>query len=192
MSFFEQHGALGLFLMAVAESSFFPIPPDSLLILLALKWPHQALMLAGLTTLGSVIGGLIGYAIGHWGGRPLLQRFASPEKIARVEGLFERYGVWGVFVAGFTPIPYKVFTIASGVCGLRIMPFALASFFSRGLRFFLVAILLQHFGEHIKQHLDLIGLILVGVCVLGVVVWILIRRRKGTAPQEDTSPDAAE
>jgi len=132
--------------VAFAEASFFPLPPDLLLIALGLGNPEQSFFLAALCTVGSTCGGAFGYWIGRWGGRPLLRRLMSQERIAAVERQFQRYDMWAVGIAGFTPIPYKVFTIASGAFRLRFWRFVLVSACSRGARFFLVAAVVAFFG----------------------------------------------
>ena len=103
-----------LFLVAVAESFFFPIPPDILLIALVLSNPDHGIWLAAVTTAGSVLGGGIGYFIGLWGGRPILQRFVAEKTIGNIQRQFDRFGGWAVGVAGFTPIPYKVLPLRPG------------------------------------------------------------------------------
>ena len=145
--FFENLGPFGLFLLALIESSVFIIPPDTLLILLVLANPASGLFLALICTLGSTIGGVIGYGIGFWGGRPVLERLVKADKIEKVNSMYDKYGVWAVAVAGFSPLPYKVFTISSGLFKLNLMAFTVASFFSRGARFFMVAIFLMIFGK---------------------------------------------
>lgn len=151
--FFEQLGALGLFLLAFIESSVFIIPPDTLLIALVLITPSAALFLAFICTIGSTLGGLFGYALGYYGGRPILEKVVGEVKLAKVNAMYEKYGVWAVALAGFSPIPYKVFTISSGLFKLNIFAFTIASFLSRGARFLLVAIVIMLFGEPIIANL---------------------------------------
>lgn len=154
------HGALALFLFAGAESIFFPIPPDPLLLALCLGAPARSFRFAGLATLASVIGGAVGYAIGHgaWG---LLGDFfygyvpgVSPEAFAGVQDLYRRYDFWAVFLAGLTPIPYKVFTLSSGVFSIHFGVFLLASTLSRGLRFAVEGALIYRFGPPIARFID--------------------------------------
>ncbi len=140
-----------LFSIAVAESSFFPIPPDVLLITLCLIQPEKALLYACICSIGSVIGGGIGYLIGLKGGRPLLLKLFSKEKISFVENQYKKYDVWAVGIAGFTPIPYKVFTISAGVFTLNFLRFIIASVISRSSRFFLIAGLIYMFGPTIQN-----------------------------------------
>ena len=123
IEFFQAYGVWGLFLLAFLESSVFPVPPDVLLIWMVLKDWGEPLGLTALCTFGSALGGMGGYGLGRWGGRPLLQRFFPPTKVEAAERLYDRYGVWAVAIAGFTPIPYKLFTISSGVLRFRLLPF---------------------------------------------------------------------
>ncbi|ROQ90794.1 YqaA family protein [Desulfosoma caldarium] len=148
------YASVALALLAFAESSFFPIPPDVLLISLALIQPRHSFAYAIVCTAFSVLGGMVGYAIGRYGGRPLLERFMSSAKIHAVESYYRRYDVWAVGLAGFTPIPYKVFTISAGTFLLDFKRFILASFVGRGGRFFLVAALFYFFGEPIADFVN--------------------------------------
>lgn len=148
------YGTVALFIIAFAESSFFPIPPDILLIPLALSNVSYAFVYATITTLGSVLGGLFGYLIGDKGGKKILYRLVSKEKILLVKHYYQKFDVWAVGIAAFTPIPYKVFTISAGVFNLNFRRFLLASFLGRGGRFFIVATLIFIFGPVVKFFLD--------------------------------------
>ena len=181
---------LGVF--AFAESSFFPIPPDLLLIALCLLPAHAgtwswAMAAAAICSAASVGGGLFGYAIGRYGGRPLLKRLISAEKIAYVEHVFGRYDVWAVGVAGFTPIPYKVFTIASGAFRLNVPRFLLASAISRSARFFSVAALCVLFGQTAKdfvmQYFAWLTLIVAAAMIGGFFALKFLARRASRAAQ---------
>jgi len=147
------HPGWWLFALAVAESSFFPIPPDVLLVTLGVARPEMAIWYALITTVGSVVGGGIGYGIGLYGGRPLLYRFFNDDKIHAVENLYERFNAWATGIAGLTPIPYKVFTIAGGAFKINFKIFMIASLASRSLRFMAEGVLLYFFGEPIKDFL---------------------------------------
>lgn len=151
---YTPYGVLALGILAFTESSFFPIPPDVLLIALSLLNPQHALFYAAVCSVGSVSGGLFGYGLGKWGGRPLVERMFSREKIQFVQNYYHKYDVWAVAIAGFTPIPYKVFTLTAGVFLLDVKRFALASFIGRAGRFFIVATLLYLFGEPITGFLQ--------------------------------------
>lgn len=152
------YGTPALFLLALAESSFFPVPPDVLLMALALSIPARAFRFALVCTAGSVLGGMFGYAIGLFGyeaiGKPIIDFYQGQEVMENVERLYTQYGFWGVLVAAITPIPYKVFTIASGFFRFDFWAFMVATVIGRGFRFFAVAGLIYFFGPPIKNFID--------------------------------------
>lgn len=152
------YGVPALFLLAFAESSFFPIPPDVLLIALAVSIPAQSFRFALVCLLGSVIGGMLGYAIGLFGfetlGRPIIDFYHGQEVMLQVKEYYDVHGFWGVFLAALTPIPYKVFTIASGFFKFNFGAFMLASVCGRGLRFFAVGALIHFCGPKIKDFIE--------------------------------------
>lgn len=156
----QKQGVFYLFLIAFAESSFFPIPPDVLLIALVLGNSKKFLRFALICTLGSVLGGCFGYWLGTLGQgfaeNLLLNWIHVPLKTYNSVklGFQGEYGIWMVAMAGFTPIPYKVFTITSGILALSLPKFVLASFFSRGARFLIVAVLMHYFGPKMKNLID--------------------------------------
>jgi len=154
--------------MSFAESSFFPIPPDVMLMPMSLAKPEKAFYFAWLTTLFSVLGGVLGYLIGYWAMDlliPLIQEMGYEAKVEKAQGWFTEYGVWIVFIAGFSPIPYKLFTITAGASAMAFLPFVIASFIGRGARFFLVASIMKYggarFEPQIRQWIDWIGWFLV-------------------------------
>ncbi len=147
------HPGLWLALLAFAESSFFPLPPDVLLITLGVATPDRAIGYALICSAASVLGGAAGYAIGLFGGRPLLHRFFNQSKVAAVERMYDRYNAWATGIAGLTPIPYKVFTIGGGAFKINFRVFMLASLVSRSLRFMAEGVLLYFFGAPIKDFL---------------------------------------
>jgi membrane protein YqaA with SNARE-associated domain len=151
-------GPWALSAFAFAESSFFPIPPDVLLIPLCLSMPSRALWFATLSTVFSVLGGMFGYLLGAVAfdliGRPILDFYGLMDGFARLQEWYQTYDAWAVGVAGFTPIPYKVFTVTAGFVKLNFPVFVVASTIGRGGRFFLVAILLRLFGEPMKEFID--------------------------------------
>ncbi len=154
----HRYGGLALLLLAFAESSVFPIPPDVLLMALALGKPDAAFRFALICSVGSVAGGLAGYLIG-WLlmdglGRPIIELYNAQAAYAEVEQRFVAHGGWAVAIAGFTPIPYKVFTIAAGATQLSLSSFVLASVVSRSARFFLVSGLIYYYGPTIKVFID--------------------------------------
>jgi membrane protein YqaA with SNARE-associated domain/acylphosphatase len=148
------YGTWALFVIAFAESSFFPIPPDVLLIALCIGEPEKSLWFALVCSVGSVVGGAAGYGIGLAGGRPLLLRLFGPERVAVVSRYFDRYNAWAVGIAGLTPIPYKIFTIAGGAFTIDFRIFVVASIVSRSLRFFAIAGLMWWFGEPIRAFIE--------------------------------------
>lgn len=151
------YGTPALFLLAVAESSFFPIPPDVLLMALSLSIPRRALRYALLCTVGSVLGGMAGYFLGYafWElAKGILFHYIDPVAFGEIQGYFERYQAWAIAVAGLTPIPYKVFTITAGFLKANFAVFVVASALSRGARFFAVAGLIYVFGPAIKSFID--------------------------------------
>lgn len=175
----QEWGILGLIIVAFTESSIFIIPPDTLLIPLSLIEPEKALLLAIYTTIASVLGGVVGYYLGKAIGKPLLHKFASPEIIQKAEDLYEKYGVGAIIIAGFTPIPYKVFTILSGVVEMKMSSFVIGSFIGRGARFFLVALVIMLFGEEaidIIQEYGAITTIVIGLVF--ILIFIFVRRKK--------------
>ncbi len=164
--------------LSFAESSFFPVPPDVMLAPMVLAEPDKAIRLALLTTIASVFGGMLGYGIGYFlfdSIAPWLQESRYWDKYLTAESWFKEWGVWAVFVAGFSPIPYKVFTIAAGVLQMAFIPFVLASAIGRGARFFLLSILISAGGEKLesglRKYMDLIGWAVVALVVLGIVIY---------------------
>ena len=151
------------------------------------KNPNLALYYAMLCTIASALGGAIGYGIGKWFGRPafdfivnFFQKKGSnkaKECFDKVEKLYNQYGAWAVFFAGFTPLPYKVFTVASGILKMRFWPFMLASFVGRGMRFFLVSIVLMLFGDKIKDNLGLVCTLTSIAIVIFFIILFLIRKK---------------
>ena len=145
-------------IVSFIESSFFPIPPDIMLIPMVVSQPKKAWKIAGIATVASVIGGYFGYAIGYYGydviAKPLLSFYGYLEQFENFKQYYNEYGAWIVFAAGITPFPYKVITIASGVVAMNLVTFGVASVVARGLRFFMVAGLLYFFGESIKKFIE--------------------------------------
>lgn len=154
----HKHAVPSLFGVSFVESSFFPIPPDIMLIPMVLAERAKAWFFALVATAGSVLGGIAGYLIGYFlfdaVGKPLLEFYGYAEKFASFAAQYNEYGAWIVFFFGVTPFPYKVITIASGATALNIGVFMLASVLSRGLRFFVVAALLYWFGPPIRSFIE--------------------------------------
>jgi len=155
-----KHATWSLAAIAFAESSFFPIPPDVLLAPLCLGKRAKAMWFATVTTISSVLGAVVGYAIGAFAWdvmQDVMYKYVpgfSEHKFHQVEGWYDQWGVWILFVAAFTPIPYKVFTIAGGVFGQALLPFLLVSLVGRGLRFFAVAALFWWIGPKAMPLID--------------------------------------
>ncbi len=174
----HKHADKYLGALSFAESSFFPIPPDVMLAPMSLARPEKAWKLALLTTITSVLGGILGYAIGYFlfdSISPWLQQTKYWSKYLLAEEFFSEWGVWAVFIAGFSPIPYKVFTIAAGALHMMLLPFIAASFVGRGARFFLVALLIAAGGEKLekglRKYMDTLGWIVVALVVIGALIY---------------------
>ncbi len=182
------YGGWALFLLAFAESSFFPIPPDVLLIALCLGDPGQAYWFATICSVASVLGGILGYGIGFFGGRPVLRRLFDRRKIEAVELLYDRYNAWATGIAGLTPLPYKLFTISGGVFAINFKIFVVASIAARSLRFFVVAALINYFGESAKQLIDKhLGWLSIAFVILLIGGFYIVGRgfgRIGPGPEE--------
>jgi len=165
--------------LSFAESSFFPVPPDVMLAPMTLARPEAASRYALLTTVASVLGGLAGYAIGYFAldlAEPWLRGAGYWEGYLEVRVWFERWGFWAVLAAGFSPIPYKLFTIAAGTLAMFLPAFAVASVVGRGARFFLVAYLVRWGGpaveRRLKTHIEILGWAFVGLLV---IAYLLLR-----------------
>lgn len=168
---YTPYGGMALFLNAVAESSFFPLPPDVLLIVLSILRPPLSFVYAAVCSVGSVLGGVVGYFLGLKGGRPLLRRLISEERIRFVERYYQKYDIWAVGIAGFSPIPYKAFTISAGVFVLDLKRFIFISLVSRSARFFLVGLVIFLFGEtaklYVTKYFDTFSIAFVALLILG-------------------------
>lgn len=163
--------------LSFTESSFFPIPPDVMLAPMSLANPNKAWRYALLTTVTSVLGGLFGYLIGAFAFDVIEPHLKTSHYWAAYQTAviwFENWGFWAIFVAGFSPIPYKVFTIAAGTLSMALLPFTLASIIGRGSRFFMVAGLMKWGGARMEaslhKYVDRIGWATVGLIVVAVVV----------------------
>lgn len=151
-------GVWALFFIALVESSVFPIPPDVLLVALCVGSVAKSYKFALICTTGSILGGMIGYAIGYWGfeaiGQPIIAFYDGREAMQEVQSFYNEYGFWGILLAAVTPIPYKVVTIASGAFQFSLSQFLLASILGRSLRFFALATALYFFGAPIRSFID--------------------------------------
>lgn len=169
-----------LAIMAFTESSFFPIPPDVLLVPMVLAAPTRAWKIAFICSVSSLFGGLFGYAIGAYFfdliGQPIVDFYSLQTQFERFQALYNEWGAIIVGVAGFSPIPYKVFTIASGVTGLDIVTFTITSAISRSARFFLVAWLLWKYGAPIRDFIEKrLGILTILFCVFLVGAFVLLK-----------------
>lgn len=175
-----RHASAALFLVAFAESSFFPLPPDVMLLPMALARRDRAYRYALICTIGSVLGGLLGYAIGAFFfatlGQWIIDVYHLEEGFRRFHDQFNAWGVWIILAKGLTPIPFKLVTIASGVALLPLVPFTLASLATRGARFFLIAFLVRRFGAPIQvfveKYLTWIALGVLAAIVFGF--WLVL------------------
>jgi membrane protein YqaA with SNARE-associated domain len=173
-----RYGEPALFAVAFAESSFFPIPPDVLQIALSVSVPKKAFRHAAISALGSVLGAMVGFLIGVYllelVGWPILHFYGLEEKYEVVRTLFQKYDAWAVAIAGFTPIPFKLFTIASGAFSIHFGIFMLASALSRSARFFLVGLLIYNYGKPIKgfieRYFNILTLVFFTLLILGIFV----------------------
>ncbi len=160
-----------LAVVAFIESSFFPIPPDVLMIPMIIATPRRAFLIATVAMVCSVLGGMLGYAIGMFAfdqiGQPILESLGKADSMAEFNQRFNDFGFWAVLIAGLTPFPYKVITIMSGWTGMPFMTFMITSIIARGGRFFRVALLLWKFGEPIRDFIEKrLGLMLILFCAL--------------------------
>jgi len=154
----SRYATPALAILSFTESFFFPLPPDPLLMALSLSKPKRAYFFAAVCSAASVIGGILGYYIGltlfDAIAKPILDFYGAMDKYLLVQSYFLAYDAWAVGVAGFTPIPYKVFTISAGAFQINFFVFVLASVVSRSARFFIVAGLIKHFGRPIRSFID--------------------------------------
>jgi membrane protein YqaA with SNARE-associated domain len=169
-----------LAVVAFAESSCFPIPPDALLIPMALARPQRAWRLAAICTLASVAGGALGYLIGYalfdQLAAPLLRAYGYQAAFERFQATYARWGLWVILIKGLTPIPYKIVTIASGAARFDFGLFLAASVVTRGLRFFLVAALLRYFGAPVRDFIERRLALVTTALAAGVVGGFLVLR----------------
>jgi len=154
----HRHAIWALAFVAFVEASVFPIPPDILMIPMIVAMPRKAFLIAGVATLASVLGGLLGYFIG-WGlfetvGDPILRFYGKDAYFDEFAAKYNEWGAWAVLIAGVTPFPFKVITIMSGVTGLSVPVFIVASIVARAARFFIVATLLYFFGAPIRDFIE--------------------------------------
>ena len=176
----HRHATKYLAGLSFAESVFFPIPPDVMLAPMSLSQPERAWRFALITTFASVLGGIAGYWLGYFAFdvwlSPLIEQWGYTHKIDKAMQWFTDYGVWVVFLAGFSPIPYKIFTVSAGFLQMAFFPFLLASAVGRGARFFLVAGLMRWGGEKmentLRKYVEILGW---AVVILAVGAYLVLR-----------------
>jgi len=170
----HKHASRYLIVMSFSESIFFPIPVDVMLAPMTLAKPERAWFYAAITSLASVTGGVFGYLLGYFAFdslvEPMINAAGYTERYLQVVEWFKEYGFWVVFLAGFSPIPYKVFTVSAGMLHMAILPFLLASAIGRSARFFLVSGLIYWGGEamehKLREYIDLLGWLVVVLAIL--------------------------
>lgn len=180
-------GPLALFILALTEASFFPLPPDVLLIALCLGMPKKSFRYSTICLIGTLVGAVLAYLLGYYMWQTPSREYTglaqwfysnvfSVEAFNEIRVLFEEYDFWIIFTAGFTPVPYKLFTIAAGVFNLDFTMFMIASAISRGARFFLVGWLIWKFGAPIKSFIDkYFNLLVIAITVLLIGGFVLIK-----------------
>ena len=180
--FFQNYGAVGLFVVSFIESFISPILPDLLLIPMALSAPEKAIYYSVLATGASVLGGIIGYFIGNRLGLPVLQKYAPAKHIETIHNWLEKYGGWAIFFAAMAPIPYKFVSISVGVFRVNMVVFLLASVIGRGKRFLVEGILIFYYGpqavELIKQYSNNFIIGFIAVTVIAVIGIKVMKMRK--------------
>ncbi len=176
----HRHAERYLAAISFAESSFFPVPTVLMMAPMALARPHRAWWLATITTLTSVLGGIAGYLIGMFLfdtlGQPIIDFYHAQDKFDHLQSWFDEWGVWVVFLAGVTPIPYKLFTLSSGLLGLAFLPFVFASLVGRSIQFFIAAAI-AYFGgatleEGLRKWVDWLGW---GILVIGIAAYFVLK-----------------
>ena len=180
---FQSLGVQGLALNSFIESFFLVPPPDFLLITMDLAKPQKAMYYATICTIASLLGGIVGYALGYWGGRPVFNFIFrnKHEQFEGVEKLYNKYGSLAVFFSAFTPIPYKIFTIASGILNMNFWKFCVASFFGRGLRFYIVSLVLLLFGETIKHYIEWV---ILAVTIVIILFFVILYKKRHISNQD--------
>ncbi|MEE9451758.1 MAG: YqaA family protein, partial [Gammaproteobacteria bacterium] len=180
----SQHRHANYYLAAVSfsEACVFPIPPDVMLISMTLAKPARVWRYAAITVISSVCGGVLGYFLGYFALEliyPIIEYFNYTDGYMQVQAWFQRWGFWALLIAGFTPIPYKLFTIAAGATQMSLLPFIVAVIIARTLRFYLVAFLLYISGDSLKnflhKYIDAIGWIVVAGAIIAYIVYRIIK-----------------
>lgn len=175
-NFFSSFGVLGLFILAIIEAFIFPVPVEVILIPLSIKYPNLFWLFALIAAFGSVLGGIIGYIIGLFLEKRVLEKIFSKKKIEKAHTLFQKYEEWAVFIGGFTPLPYKIFAVSAGLFYLNLKKFILFSAISRTLRFMLVAAIVAFFSgtDGFISLLNISTLVLASL----IIIFLLVFKRK--------------
>ena len=179
----QSYGIIGLIIIAFAGSSFFPIPPDVLLIPMMLIHRELALFYALITTVFSVLGALLGYFVGKKFGKPILKKLFKQDYIETIEYYFNKYGTWSIAISGFTPMPYKIFTIAAGSFNTGLSTLTIASIIGRGTRFFLEALFVIILGDramyYLEHHFGTMTIIvtIVFICIYGIFRYLFFYKK---------------
>lgn len=198
IQYLNHYGTVGLFVIALAESVFSPVLPDLLLIPMAIANPQNAIYYGLVATVASVLGGLIGYAVGKTWGVPVIKRFIPLHYIDQMRLLADKYGVWAVYIGALLPIPYKVITLTAGMFHIRLPIFILASVIGRAKRFLLEGVLIYYFGPKaivMLENVTSVGTVafVIFVCIAGVVLFIKFvkpgRIVNGTASMKRNTSD---
>ena len=192
---FADSGAavVALALVALSESVFFPVPPDPLLIAIGIRQPEAAIWLAALCTVASVAGGVVGRWLGIRYGRPLLLRVAPADKVDAAERMYRRYGAWAVIASAITPIPFKVFTVLSGVMDMELRGFLVAALIGRGIRFMTVGVLIALYGDSVEELIReqfeyvTIGAVVAGLALVAALLAVRHVRRRSVASDSGLS-----
>lgn len=176
------YGIYGLIVGTALEAIISPVIPELFLIPMVLARPDEYILIGTLTTLSSTAGGIGGYYLGYFGGRPIFERLFKREYYDKAMAVFEKYDVWAVFIAGFTPVPYKVFTILGGIFKMDLVKFTFASLTSRGLRFMLEAVLIGLYGKRMAEYVlsPTFAVTTIVIVVALILVYYLLRNRRRT------------
>jgi len=186
LSVAEELGVWGLILITFLDSFISPIPPEVLFIPLSLVDPSNALWLAAVTTVVSVVGAFVGYGLGLKGGRPLVKRIFSEKKVAAAENIIQTHGVMAVLVASFTPVPFKLITVSSGALCLSLKKLIFWSTLGRGARFFVVAGIITLYGQSAREFLEspTFSWLTLGAGIVGIIAYLVRMRHRSNIKGE--------
>lgn len=190
LGLFQAFGLWGFLLLCFTEAVFLPVPPEALMIPLCLHNPRLSIMYALLGTAASALGGLFAYFIGKKIGQPILHRLA-PNLEQKLDAIFQQYGAWAVFIMSMAPADYKIFTISSGLFGLKITRFLLAALSGRGVRFIAVAVLIMAFGKRavrfIRRHYIPVSIIIVLLLIMAFLIYYHHHKKSSSSAEDPES-----